>query len=218
MSAFGRFPKWVLPRLSGKFSATAALVELVCLMDSKDNTVRVSHQRLADRMGCSINTVVRSIEVLVTVGVLRRERTLYSSNKYVVNKEEPPMTDWEEWATLGEDPKDKEEEVAIKGRIPRLLHYFRTEVERLTPMSIQSQVNTKALSRHFKEMLDQHGIKDWEIKKMISLFAFDLERGAKHLNDTPAWQAFLADRQKLLTRTRKATEDVVYISEPTQDG
>ena len=85
-------------------------------------------------------------------------------------------------------------------------------------MSIQSQVNTKALSRHFKEMLDQHGIKDWEIKKMISLFAFDLERGAKHLNDTPAWQAFLADRQKLLTRTRKATEDVVYISEPTQDG
>lgn len=217
MSFFGRYPKWVGPHLSGKFSAITALVEMVCLMGAKDNTLRVSHQRLAQRMGCSVSTAARAVETLVEVGVVSREQTLHSANRYTVNMEGPDMTDWDEWETLGEDGDKPEGEPFEKGRIPRLVQYFTTEVERHTPMSIQSHVNAKALGRHFKEMLDQHGVRDWEIKKMITLFAYDLERDARSLKDVPAWRAFLADRQKLLMRARKATEDVVYISDTVDD-
>ena len=120
--------------------------------------------------------------------------------------------DWEEWTTLVEDV-EKVEVPVTKGRIPRLVAFFASEVEMHTPMSIQSPVNAKALGRHFKEMLSTHGVTEPQIKMMITLFAIDLERGDRTVEDVPPWQMFLSDRQALLKRVREGNEDIVYVAE-----
>ena len=84
MSPFGRFPTWASHILRGKFTAIAALVELVCLMDNKTNHIKISYERLSQRMGCSSRTAIRAIETLVELEVIKREQTKYSSNIYVV--------------------------------------------------------------------------------------------------------------------------------------
>ena len=197
--------------LRGQFAAVAALVELVCLMDNKKNTVKISHERLSQRMGCSVATAQRAIRVLLSQGVIICERTNYTSNVYTVQFEED-LVDWDEFDTLGED-ETSEKAPVLKGRIPRLLSFFASEVEMHTPMSLQSTVNAKALGKHFKDMLDKHGIKEHEIKTMITLFAVDLERGDRSVDDVPPWQMFLSDRQALLTRVQAGNEDIVYIDE-----
>ena len=199
------------PRLRGKFAAVAALAELVCLMDNEKNTVRISHDRLAQRMGCYTTTARRAIEILVSEGVILRDRNNYSSNVYTVQFERN-VVDWDDFSTLGEDPDTKEEPV-VKGRIPRLISFFASEVEMHTPMSVQSSTNAKALGKHFKDMLDEQGVTEHQLKTMMTLFAVDLERGDRSVEDVPPWQMFLADRQKLLTRVREGTEDIVYVDE-----
>jgi DNA-binding Lrp family transcriptional regulator len=211
LSVFGKYPVWVRPQLRGKFTAVAALVELVCLMDYKTCRVRISHERLGQRMGCSTRTARRAIEVLVNAGAILRSSTNYSSNVYTVQMEGVVM-DWEEWSTLGED-SEKVEVPVTKGRIPRLLAFFTSEIEMHIPMSIQSPVNAKAMSRHFKEMLDTHGVTERQIKTMITLFAIDLERGDRTVEDVPPWQMFLSDRQALLKRVMEGNEDIVYVDE-----
>jgi len=201
----------VLPRLRGQFAAVAALAELVCLMDNQKNTVRISHDRLAQRLGCSTSTARRAIEKLVSEGAIRCERNNYSSNVYTVQFEED-IVDWDDWETLGEDLETKEVPV-VKGRIPRLVSFFASEVEMHTPMSVQSSTNAKALGKHFKDMLDEQGVTEHQLKTMMTLFAVDLERGDRSVEDVPPWQMFLADRQKLLTRVREGTEDIVYVDE-----
>ena len=198
-------------RLRGQFAAVAALAELVCLMHNEKNTVRISHERLAQRMGCSTATAQRAIRVLVSEGAILCDRNNYSANVYTVLFEGGTM-DWDDWSTLGEDPETKEVPV-VKGRIPRLVSFFANEVEMHTPMSIQATTNAKALGRHFKEMLDKQGVTEHEIKTMITLFAVDLERGDRSVDDVPPWQMFLADRQTLLTRVKDGNEDIVYIDE-----
>ncbi len=201
----------MLPRLRGQFAAVAALAELVCLMDNQKNTVRISHDRLAQRLGCSTSTARRAIEKLVSEGAIRCERNNYSSNVYTVQFEED-IVDWDDWETLGEDLETKEVPV-VKGRIPRLVSFFASEVEMHTPMSVQSSTNAKALGKHFKDMLDEQGVTEHQLKTMMTLFAVDLERGDRSVEDVPPWQMFLADRQKLLTRVREGTEDIVYVDE-----
>ena len=120
--------------------------------------------------------------------------------------------DWDDFSTLGEDPDTKEEPV-VKGRIPRLVSFFASEVEMHTPMSAQSSTNAKAMGKHFKDMLAEQGITEYQLKTMMTLFAVDLERGDRSVEDVPPWQMFLADRQKLLTRVREGTEDIVYVDE-----
>ena len=71
MSTFGRFPTWANSVLRGKFTAVAALVELVCLMDNKTNRIRVSHDRLAQRMGCSVSTAKRAIDMVTARSAAR---------------------------------------------------------------------------------------------------------------------------------------------------
>ena len=201
----------MLPRLRGQFAAVAALAELVCLMDNQKNTVRISHDRLAQRLGCSTSTARRAIEKLVSERAILRERNNYSSNVYTVQFEED-IVDWDDWETLGEDLETKEVPV-VKGRIPRLVSFFASEVEMHTPMSVQSSTNAKALGKHFKDMLDEQGVTEHQLKTMMTLFAVDLERGDRSVEDVPPWQMFLADRQKLLTRVREGTEDIVYVDE-----
>ena len=201
----------MLPRLRGQFAAVAALAELVCLMDNQRNTVRISHHRLAERLGCSTATAQRAVRVLVSEGAIRCERNNYSSNVYTVQFEED-IVDWDDWETLGEDLETKETPV-VKGRIPRLISFFASEVEMHTPMSTQSSTNAKALGKHFKDMLDEQGVTEHQLKTMMTLFAVDLERGDRSVEDVPPWQMFLADRQKLLTRVREGTEDIVYVDE-----
>ena len=53
----------------------------------------------------------------------------------------------------------------------------------------------------------------YQLKTMMTLFAVDLERGDRSVEDVPPWQMFLADRQKLLARVREGTEDIVYVDE-----
>ncbi len=211
VNTFGRYPTWVRSRLRGQFAAVAALVELVCLMDNQKNTVKISHERLSQRMGCSLATVQRAIRVLLSQEVILCERTNYTSNVYTVQFEED-LVDWDEFETLGEDSTTEKAPV-VKGRIPRLIAFFSSEVEMHTPMSIQSTVNAKALGKHIKDMLDEQGVTEHQLKTMITLFAVDLERGDRSVEDVPPWQMFLADRQKLLTRVREGTEDIVYVDE-----
>ena len=211
MSPFGRFPSWVNPLLRGKFTVVAALVELVCLMDNETNRVRIGHERLAQRMGCSVSTAQRAINTLVELGVIDREQTKYSSNSYTVRME-IPVTDWDEWETLGEDDK-KPKEIVVKGRVPQLVRFFSDEIEIHNPMLLQPAVNGKALGRHFKEMLDKKEVTERQLKTMITLFAIDLERGDRTVGDIPSWQMFLADRQSLLNRVVAGTEDIVYVTD-----
>tara|TARA_Y100000310_G_scaffold196915_1_gene197023 strand:- start:10881 stop:11546 length:666 start_codon:yes stop_codon:yes gene_type:complete len=211
LNTFGRYPAWVRPRLRGKFAAVATLTELVCLMDNKKNTVRISHTRLAQRMGCGVSTVRRAIDVLVAEGIILREASLHTSNVYTVLFGGESV-DWNDWETLGEDP-ETQKAPAVKGRIPRLISFFASEVEMHTPMSVQSATNAKALGKHFKDMLDEQGVTEHQLKTMMTLFAVDLERGDRSVEDIPPWRMFLADRQKLLTRVREGTEDIVYIDE-----
>ena len=215
MSIFGKYPSWIRPKLKGQFTAITALVELVCLMNHKTNRVRISHEKLGERMGCSTRTAQRAIEVLVKEGVILRDRTNYSSNVYTVLYEEESMNDWDEWETLGEDiDVPKVEKKVVKGRVPKLVAFFSDEMALHDPMGIQSAVNAKALGKHFKEMLDNHGVTEQQIKTMITLFALDVDRGNKNVTDEyPAWQTFLADRQALLKRVKEGTEDIVYIDE-----
>ena len=211
MSTFGRFPTWANHLLRGKFTAVAALVELVCLMDNETNRVRIGHERLAQRMGCSVSTAQRAINTLVELGIIDREQTKYSSNRYTVRME-MPVTDWDEWETLGEDDK-KPKEIVVKGRVPQLVRFFSDEIEIHNPMLLQPAVNGKALGRHFKEMLDKKEVTERQLKTMITLFAIDLERGDRTVGDIPSWQMFLADRQSLLNRVVAGTEDIVYVTD-----
>lgn len=198
-------------RLRGQYAAVAALVELVCLMDNTKNTVRISFDRLGQRMGCSPSTAQRAIRVLLSEGVLTCDSNKRVGNTYTVLFEGEVM-DWDDFATLGEDPEAKEEPV-VKGRIPRLITFFASEVEMHTPMSIQSTVNAKALGKNFKDMLDKQGVTEYQLKKMMTLFAVDLERGDRSVEEVPPWQMFLADRQTLLKRVKEGTEDIVYVDE-----
>lgn len=191
--------------------AKVALVELVCLMDNKTNRVKISHERLSQRMGCSKRTAIRAIETLVELGVVNREQTKYSANRYTVQMD-GPMTDWDEWETLGEDTV-KKKPAPPSGRLSRLVDFFSSEVEIKNPMAIQSQVNGKALSKHFKEMMDTHGVTEQQIKKMVTLFSLDIRSGKKKIKDMPAWRAFLADRQALLRRVVESSVDVIYIDD-----
>ena len=213
VSIFGKYPAWVRPKLRGQFAAVAALVELVCLMDHTTNRVRISHDRLAQRLGCSTTTVQRAIERLVSEGAILRDRNNYSSNVYTVQFEGNDVVDWDAWGTLGADPEEEPDEVPTKGRVPRLIEFFRSEIEMYTPMSLQATVNGKALGRHFKEMLDQKAVTEHQLKTMITLFAIDLDRGDRTVEDIPPWQMFLADRQALLLRVVAGTEDIIYIDE-----
>ena len=211
MSTFGRFPAWVNHLLRGKFTAVVALVELVCLMDNKTNRIRIGHERLAQRMGCSVSTTKRAIDTLVALGVIEREQTMYSSNRYTVRME-VPVTDWDEWETLGEGDKEPKE-VVVKGRVPQLVRFFSDEIEIHNPMTIQPAVNGKALGKHFKEMLDKKDVTERQLKTMITLFAIDLDRGDTTVEDIPPWQMFPADRQALLNRVVEGTEDIVYVTD-----
>ena len=211
MSTFGRFPTWANHLLRGKFTAVAALVELVCLMDNKTNRIRIGHERLAQRMDCSVSTAKRAINTLVSLGVIEREQTKYSANRYTVRME-VPVTDWDEWETLGEDDKEPKE-VVVKGRVPRLVKFFSDEIELHNPMTIQPAVNGKALGRHFKEMLDTNEVTEYQLKTMIMLFAIDLDRGDRTVGDIPPWQMFLSDRQTLLNRVREGTEGIIYVDD-----
>ena len=211
VNTFGRYPTWVRSRLRGQFAAVAALTELVCLMDNKKNTVRIGYNRLGQRMGCSPSTAQRAIRVLLSEGVITRDSGTRRGNTYTVLFEGDRM-DWDDFATLGED-ETPEDPPKVKGRIPRLVSFFASEVEMHTPMSIQSTVNAKALGKHFKDMLDEQGVTEQQLKTMMTLFAVDLERGDRSVEDVPPWQMFLADRQKLLTRVREGTEDIVYVDE-----
>jgi len=211
VNTFGRYPTWVRSPLRGQFAAVAALAELVCLMDNKKNTVRIGYNRLGQRMGCSASTAQRAIKVLLSEGVLTRDSGARTGNTYTVLFGGDTM-DWDDFATLGEDPEAKEEPV-VKGRIPRLIAFFASEVEMHTPMSIQSTVNAKALGKNFKDMLDKQGVTEFQLKKMMTLFAVDFERGDRSVEDVPPWQMFLADRQTLLKRVREGTEDIVYVDE-----
>ena len=121
--------------------------------------------------------------------------------------------DWDDFATLGAD-ETPEEPPKVKGRIPRMVSFFASEVEMHTPMSIQATVYAMALGKPFKDMLDEQGVTEHQLKTMITLFAVDLERGDRSVvDDIHPWQMFLADRQKLLTRVREGTEDIVYVDE-----
>ena len=211
VNTFGRYPTWVRSPLRGQFAAVAALAELVCLMDNKKNTVRIGYNRLGQRMGCSASTAQRAIKVLLSEGVLTRDSGARTGNTYTVLFGGDTM-DWDDFATLGEDPEAKEEPV-VKGRIPRLIAFFASEVEMHTPMSIQSTINAKALGKNFKDMLDKQGVTEFQLKKMMTLFAVDFERGDRSVEDVPPWQMFLADRQTLLKRVREGTEDIVYVDE-----
>jgi hypothetical protein len=125
---------------------------------------------------------------------------------------EMPVTDWDEWETIGEDiVKDKP--APPSGRISRLVEFFSSEVEISNPMAIQSQVNGRALSKHFKEMMDTHGVTEQQIKKMVTLFSLDIRSGKNKIKDMPAWRAFLADRQSLLRRVVASSVDVIYIDD-----
>ena len=211
VNTFGRYPTWVRSRLRGQFAAVAALTELVCLMDNKKNTVRIGYNRLGQRMGYSPSTAQRAIRVLLSEGVITRDSGTRRGNTYTVLFEGDRM-DWDDFATLGED-ETPEDPPKVKGGIPRLVSFFASEVEMHTPMSIQSTVNAKALGKHFKDMLDEQGVTEQQLKTMMTLFAVDLERGDRSVEDVPPWQMFLADRQKLLTRVREGTEDIVYVDE-----
>ena len=162
-------------------------------------------------MGCSPSTAQRAIRVLLSEGVITRDSGTRRGNTYTVLFEGDRM-DWDDFATLGED-ETPEDPPKVKGRIPRLVSFFASEVEMHTPMSIQSTVNAKALGKHFKDMLDEQGVTEQQLKTMMTLFAVDLERGDRSVEDVPPWQMFLADRQKLLTRVREGTEDIVYVDE-----
>jgi hypothetical protein len=178
-------------------------------MDNTKNTVRIGYERLGQRMGCSASTAQRAIKVLLSEGVLTRDSGARTSNTYTVLFGGDTV-DWDDFATLGEDPEAKEEAV-VKGRIPRLIRFFATEVEMHIPMSIQSTVNAKALGKNFKDMLDKQGVTEFQLKKMMTLFAVDLERGDRSVEDVPPWQMFLADRQTLLKRVKEGSEDIVYV-------
>ena len=77
-------------------------------MDNKTNRIRIGHERLAQRMECSVSTAKRAINTLVSLGVIEREQSKYSANRYTVRME-VPVTDWDEWETLGEDDKEPKE-------------------------------------------------------------------------------------------------------------
>ena len=180
-------------------------------MDNTTHRIKISHERLAHRMGCAERTAARAVDTLLELGVIERERTRYSSNIYTVRME-VPVTDWDEWETLGEDTKEPKE-VVVKGRVPQLVKFFSDEIEIHNPMTIQSAVNGKALGKHFKEMLDKKDVTERQLKTMITLFAIDLDRGDQTVEDVPPWQMFLADRHSLLTRVVDGTEDIVYVDE-----
>jgi hypothetical protein len=180
-------------------------------MDNTKNTVRIGYDRLSQRMGCSPSTAQRAIGVLLSEGVIHRQSATRKSNVYTILFKGESM-DWDDFSTLGEDPSTEKAPV-LKGRIPRLLAFFASEVEMHIPMSIQSSVNAKALGKHFKDMLDDQGVTEHQLKTMITLFAVDLERGDRSVEEVPPWQMFLADRQKLLKRVKEGTEDIVYVNE-----
>jgi len=218
MSTFGKYPVWVQSKLRGNFSAIATLVELVILMDHNTYRTTISSARLAERLGCSTSTVKRSLAMLLDEGVVSRHYGYRKTGVYKVNMEDPVAVDgWDELETLGEDP-DKSEPTTrgSGGRLARLVQYFRSEVEMLTPMSIQSQVNGKALSKHFKDMMETHGVSESDIKRMITVFARDL--GTTGNSDVPAWKAFLANRQALLNKVNRGNIDVVFIDDGRPDG
>jgi DNA-binding Lrp family transcriptional regulator len=218
MSTFGKYPVWVQAKLRGNFSAIATLVELVVLMDHNTYRTTVSSARLAERLGCSTSTVKRSLATLLDEGVISRHYGYRKTGVYKVNMEDPmAIDDWDELETLGEDNNQKESPKKTSGgRLNRLVQYFRTEVEMMTPMSIQSQVNGKALSKHFKEMLDTHGLSEYDIKRMITVFAGELE--GTGTSDVPAWKAFLANRQALLNKVNRGNIDVVFIDDGRPEG
>ena len=62
-------------------------------------------------------------------------------------------------------------------------------------------------------MLDKKDVTERQLKTMITLFAIDLDRGDKTVEDIPPWQMFLADRQALLNRVVDGTEDIVYVTD-----
>lgn len=204
--------------MRGNFSAIATLVELVVLMDHNTYRTTISLARLAERLGCSTSTVKRALATLLDEGVISRHYGYRKTGVYKVNMEDPVAVDgWDELETLGEDP-DKSEPTTrgSGGRLARLVQYFRSEVEMLTPMSIQSQVNGKALSKHFKDMMETHGVSESDIKRMITVFARDLESTGN--SDVPAWKAFLANRQALLNKVNRGNIDVVFIDDGRPDG
>jgi len=218
MSTFGKYPVWVQAKLRGNFSAIATLVELVVLMDHNTYRTTISSARLAERLGCSTSTVKRSLATLLDEGVISRHYGYRKTGVYKVNMEDPMAgDDWDELETLGEDTdKSESPKKSSGGRLARLVTYFRQEVEMLNPMAIQSQVNGKALSKHFKDMLDTHGLSEHDIKRMITVFAGELEGSGN--SDVPAWKAFLANRQALLNKVNRGKIDVVFIDDGRPEG
>ena len=77
-------------------------------------------------------------------------------------------------------------------------------------------MNGKALSKHFKDMMETHGVSESDIKRMITVFARDLESTGN--SDVPAWKAFLANRQALLNKVNRGNIDVVFIDDGRPDG
>ena len=65
-------------------------------------------------------------------------------------------------------------------------------------------------------MLDTHGLSEYDIKRMMTVFAWELAGTGK--SDVPAWKAFLANRQALLNKVNRGKIDVVFIDDGRPEG
>jgi len=202
---FGRFPVWVLPHIRDNARTTATLVEMVCLMDYRTNRVNVTYDDLAARMGCGVSTTYRSVKTLLGIGAITKT-THQGSNSYVVVLEEtvPRPTKakngWEDFSTIGEDLDKPQPQKPAKGRMQRLILLFTTEMRRIEPMAVSAPANGGALSKHFKEMMDVHGLTEDEVVQTINAFVMDLEMGKINRGSAPAWRLFLSRRESLMKR------------------
>ena len=171
-------------------------------MDYSTNKVVVSYDDLAAMMNCGTSTVYRSVKKLLSVGVITRTNT-QGTNSYIVVSEElmkSKKNDWEDFSTIGEDLDKPLPPQKTKGRLQRLINYFSSEMQRIEPMAITAPVNGGALSKHFKELMDEHGITEDQVRQMINMFVMDLEMGRTKRGDAPAWRLFLYRREYLFNK------------------
>lgn len=91
--AFLPFPRWVLTLLTGDAIAKAVLLEMLCYMDAKTQTITTSYQTIAKNVGCDRRTAMRAVNRLVDLGVvIKHHRDInyrQITNKFVINFNNP---------------------------------------------------------------------------------------------------------------------------------
>lgn len=90
---FLQYPTWLREYLRGDATTTDVLLEMLCYMNGKTQTLWTTYDHIASQTGYHRTTVIRSVNKLVDLGVLIKRTKSKNGrslpNEYVVNFNNP---------------------------------------------------------------------------------------------------------------------------------